>query len=101
MIICDVKLVPQAKAESTEHELTEEQKLKLAETLRKFPTATEDHIVCQTFFKHKIETGNNTPFVSRTYFYSPDVETKLNAVNDRWLKLDIIEPVSSACARLC
>ena len=96
MVICDVELVPQAKAESTEHELTDEEKLKLTETLKKFPAATDDHIGCQTLFKHKIETGNNAPIVSRTYFYSPEVEAKLNAVIDRWLKLDIIEAVSSA-----
>lgn len=96
IVICDVSLIPQAKAESTEHQITEMQQKILEKTLQKFPAATEEHIGCQTLFKHRIDTKDNDPIVSKTYYYSPDVEGKLNAVIDRWIKLDIIEPVSSA-----
>lgn len=96
VVICDIELVPQAKAESTEHELTEKQRERLAEALRKFPAATEDKIGCQTIFKHHIETKGAEPVVSKTYYYSPEMEAKLNEVIDRWLRLDIIKPVSSA-----
>lgn len=96
MVISEVELLPEAKAELTEHDLTLTQRKTLAEVLKKFPVATENFIGCQKLFKHRIDTQNHYPIVSKTYFYSPEVEAKLNAVIDRWLKLDIIEPVNSA-----
>lgn len=95
-IICDLELISEAKAVSTEHELTAEQQEKLQEVLKRFPAATEDHIGCQELFKHHIDTQNNPPIVSKIYYYSPQVETQLNVVIDRWLKLDVIKEVSSA-----
>jgi transposase InsO family protein len=92
---CDIDLVPEEKAKNTEHELTCEQRSILQDTLKKFPVATDDKIGCQKIFKHTIDTENNPPVVSTPYYYSKEVEGRLNVVIDRWLKLGIIEPVSS------
>lgn len=93
--VCNIDLIPEEKADNTEHDINHEQRQRLREALQKFYVATEDKIGCQDLFKHHIDTGENRPISSTPYYYSAEVEIKLNIVIDRWIKLGIIEPVSS------
>jgi hypothetical protein len=94
--VCDVELVPEEKSISTEHDLTVEQREQLREVLKKFPATTDDHIGCHSYFQHVIDTQEHLPISSKPYYYSVEVEKKLNEVIDRWLRLDLIETVTSA-----
>lgn len=85
---------PKQASVSVPHELTDEQRIKLDEIIKKFPFVPENgQLNCTPLTKHVIDTGESEPIRQKQYVMSPVMLKKAIAEVDRLLSRGIIEPV--------
>jgi len=75
--------------------LNENQKEMLKSAINKFMFSSDEYVGCQKKIKHHIDTGNSKAICQRLYQYSPEVERKIKAEIERWLRLGYIESTNT------
>lgn len=87
-------LKPKACTTYVPHELSSEENEKLREIIDSFLVASKDGVLTKThLIEHDIDTGDETPFRSKSYPMSPPLLLKLQEEVKRLVKREIIEQI--------
>ncbi|KAH8336043.1 hypothetical protein KR059_005834, partial [Drosophila kikkawai] len=72
-------------------DITSQQKMLLAATIKLFPSFAEKGLGKTTLIEHEIDTGSVKPIKQRHYAVSPAIEKMMYAELDRMLSLGVVE----------